>query len=107
MLESASSEYFCKQPHFQTCALQGSELTVCCVDDPAVGAGATRAPPTHTTTEDAFPSYDYEYEHQQAPDGCEPIPSKLTSQRTGRKAWDSPPVSSAPYRLAFDKLKIA
>ncbi|GBP60534.1 hypothetical protein EVAR_97787_1 [Eumeta japonica] len=81
-------EYSCKQPHFQACALQGSELTVCCVDDPAVGAGAARAPLTHTT-EDAFPLYDYEYEHQQAPDGCEPIPSKLTSQRTGRKAWDS------------------
>ncbi|GBP60541.1 hypothetical protein EVAR_97795_1 [Eumeta japonica] len=80
------SDYSCKQFHFQACALQGSELTVCCVDDPA--ASPARAPPTRTTSEDAFPAYEYEHEHQQAPDGCEPIPSRLTTQRTGRKAWD-------------------
>ncbi|GBP89657.1 Serine protease snake [Eumeta japonica] len=87
--ESAKRELAMKkQP--QICFFKGLEPVVCCFDD--APSAATPNPPgaTAATTEKDSGSYDYEYTNNNGPsDGCEPIPTRLTSEKTGSKAWDS------------------
>ncbi|GBP60558.1 Clotting factor B [Eumeta japonica] len=73
----------------QICYFKGLEPVVCCFDD--APSAATPIPPgaAAVTTEKDPVSYDYEYTNNNEPsDGCEPIPARLTSARTGSKAWD-------------------
>ncbi|GBP60545.1 Serine protease snake [Eumeta japonica] len=71
------------------CSFKALEPVVCCFDD--APSAATPIPPgaAAVTTEKDPVSYDYEYTNNNEPsDGCEPIPARLTSARTGSKAWD-------------------
>ncbi|XP_075989552.1 venom protease-like [Anticarsia gemmatalis] len=76
------------------CGFVSSDPIVCCLDNviptvptPFNVATTTKRPATAATTEYVPPVYDYE-DNTNKNGGCSAIPAQMTSNKTGRKAFD-------------------